>query len=49
MERHILNTLQWAINPPTVDLFHQVVVANEGDNKEVACMAAYICETALYY
>lgn len=49
MEMHVLNTLDWIIGHPTVDFFSQLIVAEEGDNREVEHMAAYICEIALYH
>ncbi|EGU71878.1 hypothetical protein FOPG_19144 [Fusarium oxysporum f. sp. conglutinans race 2 54008] len=49
MEMHVLNTLDWIIGHPTVDLFCQLGVAEEGDNQEVAHMASYLCEIALYH
>ncbi|KAF5724955.1 G1 S-specific cyclin [Fusarium mundagurra] len=48
METHILNTLDWIIGRPTVDFFSQLIVA-EGDDHEVAHMASYVCEIALYH
>ncbi|ODA76166.1 hypothetical protein RJ55_08449 [Drechmeria coniospora] len=49
MEMHVLNTLDWAIGHPTVDFYSQLLVAYEHDNKEVDCMASYLCEIALYH
>ncbi|KAK3383020.1 cyclin-like protein [Lasiosphaeria ovina] len=49
MEMHVLNTLDWNIGHPTVDLFAQLLVAEERDSREVEHMAAYICEIALYH
>jgi len=49
MEMHVLNTLDWNIGHPTVDLFTQLIVAEERDSAEVEHMAAYICEIALYH
>ncbi|KAI8691400.1 Cyclin N-terminal domain-containing protein [Fusarium sp. Ph1] len=49
MEMHVLNTLDWTIGHPTVDLFAQLMVTEEGDDQEVEHMAAYLCEIALYY
>ncbi|KAK3311805.1 cyclin-like protein [Apodospora peruviana] len=49
MEMHVLNTLEWSIGHPTVDLFTQLIVAEERDSTEVEHMAAYICEIALYH
>ncbi|KAH6972671.1 hypothetical protein EDB80DRAFT_693469 [Ilyonectria destructans] len=49
MEMHVLNTLEWSIGHPTVDLFSQLIVAERGDDLEVKSMAAYISEIALYY
>ncbi|KAF3013514.1 hypothetical protein G7054_g11718 [Neopestalotiopsis clavispora] len=49
MEMHVLNTLEWIIGHPTVDFFSQLIVAEEGDDREVEHMAAYICEIALYH
>ncbi|EXL89529.1 hypothetical protein FOPG_00193 [Fusarium oxysporum f. sp. conglutinans race 2 54008] len=49
MEMHVLNTLDWIIGHPTVDFFSQLMVAEEGDDQEVAHMAAYLCEIALYH
>ncbi|EGS19215.1 uncharacterized protein CTHT_0058400 [Thermochaetoides thermophila DSM 1495] len=49
MEMHVLNTLDWNIGHPTVDFFHKLVVAEERDSREVAHMAQYICEIALYH
>ncbi|KAK1767135.1 cyclin-like protein [Phialemonium atrogriseum] len=49
MEMHVLNTLDWIIGHPTVDLFTQLIVAEERDSIEVEHMAAYICEIALYH
>ncbi|KAK9420420.1 putative Cyclin N-terminal domain-containing protein [Seiridium unicorne] len=49
MEMHVLNTLEWVIGHPTVDFFSQLIVAEEGDDREVEHMAAYICEIALYH
>lgn len=49
MEMHVLNTLEWTIGHPTVDFFSQLMVAEEGDEREVEHMAAYLCEIALYH
>ncbi|KAF9769880.1 hypothetical protein IL306_012629, partial [Fusarium sp. DS 682] len=49
MEMHVLNTLDWTIGHPTVDFFSQIMVTEEGDHQEVAHMAAYLCEIALYH
>ncbi|KAF5250224.1 hypothetical protein FANTH_4549 [Fusarium anthophilum] len=49
MEMHVLNSLDWIISHPTVDFFSQLMVAKEGDDHEVAHMAAYLCEIALYH
>ncbi|RSL82400.1 hypothetical protein CDV31_016939 [Fusarium ambrosium] len=49
MEMHVLNALDWAIGHPTVDLFSQIMVTEEGDDQEVEYMAAYLCEIAMYY
>ncbi|KAK3393747.1 cyclin-like protein [Podospora didyma] len=49
MEMHVLNTLDWVIGHPTVDLFTQLIVAEERDSREVEHMSAYICEIALYH
>ncbi|KAG4293999.1 hypothetical protein FPRO06_00584 [Fusarium proliferatum] len=49
MEMHVLNTLDWIIGHPTVDFFSQLMIAEEGDDQEVAHMAAYLCEIALYH
>ncbi|KJZ77504.1 hypothetical protein HIM_03228 [Hirsutella minnesotensis 3608] len=49
MEMHVLNTLEWTIGHPTVDFFSQLLVAYERDDKEVDCMASYLCEVALYH
>jgi hypothetical protein len=49
MEMHVLNALDWTIGHPTVDLFFQLMVTEEGDDQEVEHMAAYLCEIAMYY
>ncbi|KAH7248353.1 Cyclin, N-terminal domain-containing protein [Fusarium solani] len=49
MEMHVLNALDWTIGHPTVDLFFQLMVTEEGDDQEVEHMAAYFCEIAMYY
>ncbi|KAJ3454255.1 hypothetical protein MRS44_018149 [Fusarium solani] len=49
MEMHALNALDWTIGHPTVDLFSQLMVTEEGDDQEVKHMAAYLCEIAMYY
>ncbi|KAI1264897.1 cyclin [Xylariaceae sp. FL1019] len=49
MEMHVLNTLEWNIGHPTVDCFAQLIAAEEGDDREVENMAAYLCEIALYH
>ncbi|KAI1812589.1 cyclin [Poronia punctata] len=49
MEMHVLNTLDWTIGTPTVDFFTQLIVAEEGDDREVEHMAAYLGEIALYH
>ncbi|KAH7464262.1 hypothetical protein FOMA001_g17440 [Fusarium oxysporum f. sp. matthiolae] len=49
MEMHVLNTLDWIIGHPTVDFFSQLMVAEEGGDQEVAHMAAYLCEIALFH
>ncbi|KAK7404042.1 hypothetical protein QQX98_010163 [Neonectria punicea] len=49
MEMHVLNTLEWTIGHPTVDFFSQLMVTEEGDDREVEHMAAYLCEIALYH
>ncbi|KAH7156182.1 cyclin-like protein [Dactylonectria macrodidyma] len=49
MEMHVLNTLEWCIGHPTVDFFSQLMVTEEGDDREVESMAAYLCEIALYH
>ncbi|KAJ9413531.1 hypothetical protein FOXG_21481 [Fusarium oxysporum f. sp. lycopersici 4287] len=43
MEMHVVNTLDWAIGPTTVG-FSQLMVAEEGDDQEVAHVATYLCE-----
>ncbi|KAG7408196.1 G1/S-specific cyclin CCN1 [Fusarium oxysporum f. sp. rapae] len=48
MEMHVVDTLYWTIGPTTVD-FSQLMVAEEGDEQEVAHVATYLCEIALYY
>ncbi|KAG6990514.1 hypothetical protein FOFC_02664 [Fusarium oxysporum] len=48
MEMHVVNTLDWAIGPTTVG-FSQLMVAEEGDDQEVAHVATYLCEIALYH
>lgn len=49
MEMYVLNTLEWTIGHPTVDFFKRLIVASEGDDREVEHMAAYICEIGLYH
>lgn len=49
MEMHVLNTLEWAIGYPTVDLFAKLIAVHEQDDKEVENMAALMCEIALYH
>lgn len=49
MEMHVLNTLDWTIGFPTVDVFMQLIVANERDDKQVENLALYMCEMALYH
>lgn len=49
MEMHVLNTLEWTIGHPTVDFFQQLMATEEGDDREVENMAAYLCEIALYH
>ncbi|GKU09432.1 unnamed protein product, partial [Fusarium langsethiae] len=49
MEIHVLNTLDWIVSHPTVDFFCQMMVVEEGYDQEVAHMAAYLCEVALYH
>jgi hypothetical protein len=49
MEIHVLVTLDWIIAHPTVDFFCRLMVAEEGYDQEVAHMAAYLCEVALYH
>ncbi|SCV61227.1 related to G1/S-specific cyclin [Fusarium fujikuroi] len=49
MEMDVLNTLDWVSGHPTVDFFSQLMAAEEGDDPEVAHMAAYLCEIALYH
>lgn len=49
MEMHVLNTLEWAIGHPSVDFFSQLIVTEEGDDREVEHMAAYLSEIALYH
>ncbi|KAJ2906386.1 G1/S-specific cyclin CLN1 [Zalerion maritima] len=49
MEMHVLNTLDWSIGFPTVDVFMQLIVANEQDEKKVEYLASYMCEIALYH
>lgn len=49
MEMHVLNTLEWTIGHPTVDFFQQLMATEEGDDREVEHMAAYLCEIALYH
>ncbi|KAF4507506.1 hypothetical protein G6O67_003997 [Ophiocordyceps sinensis] len=49
MEMHVLNTLEWTMGHPTVDFFSQLLVAYERDDREVDCMASYLCEMALFH
>jgi len=49
MEAHVLNTLDWMIGFPTVDVFHQLQIAEHCDNKQVENLAGYISEIALYH
>ncbi|KAJ3455012.1 hypothetical protein MRS44_013612 [Fusarium solani] len=49
MEKHVLNTLDWVIGHPTSDSFSQQLVEEEGEDREVAHMAAYLREIALYH
>ena len=49
MEMHVLNTVDWCIGYPTVDVFMQLIVANDQDDKQVQHLASYMCEIALYH
>ncbi|KAK2926491.1 Cyclin-like [Fusarium oxysporum f. sp. vasinfectum] len=42
MEMHVVNTLDWAIGPTTVE-FSQLMVAEKGYDQEVAHVATYPC------
>ncbi|KAH7461714.1 hypothetical protein FOMA001_g18862 [Fusarium oxysporum f. sp. matthiolae] len=48
MEMHVLGTLDWTMGPTTVE-FSQLMVAEKGDDQEVAHVATYLCEIALYH
>ncbi|RYC78098.1 hypothetical protein BFJ63_vAg19028 [Fusarium oxysporum f. sp. narcissi] len=48
MEMHVLGTLDWTMGPATVE-FSQLMVAEKGDDQEVAHVATYLCEIALYH
>ena len=49
MERHVMVTLDWVIGPPTVDAFLQVALDDEAYDPEVAHMARYISEIAMFH
>jgi len=49
MERHVMVTLDWVIGPPTVDAFLQVALDDEACDPEVAHMARYISEIAMFH
>lgn len=49
MEMHVLNTLDWTIGAPTVDLFTKLIVIEQQDTQETEHMAAFLCEIALYH
>ncbi|KAH7223453.1 cyclin-like protein [Fusarium solani] len=49
MEKHVLNALDWVIGHPTSDSFSQQLVEEEGEDREVEHMAAYLREIALYH
>ncbi|KAM0364090.1 hypothetical protein ACHAO7_010080 [Fusarium culmorum] len=49
METHVLESLDWTLGNPTADFFLQLAVVSEGDDEEVAALALYLCEIALYH
>ncbi|KAI5456124.1 cyclin-like protein [Mariannaea sp. PMI_226] len=49
MEIHVLNTLEWSIGCPTVDIISQLCIADDERNWEVRHVTSYLCELALYY
>ncbi|PFH56354.1 hypothetical protein XA68_16689 [Ophiocordyceps unilateralis] len=49
MEMHVLDTLEWSIGHPTVDVFTHLLVTYDRDDKVVDCMASYLSEMALYH
>lgn len=49
MERHLLQTVEWTIGHPTVDVFLEIAVAEDAYDPEVEHMARYIAEMAMYH
>ncbi|KAI8710559.1 Cyclin N-terminal domain-containing protein [Fusarium sp. LHS14.1] len=49
MEKHVLDTLDWVIGHPTSDSLSRQLADEQGDDREVAQMAAYLREIALYH
>lgn len=48
MERHVLQTLEWAIGHPTIDSFLQLALSEYPYDSEVEHMTWFICEIALF-
>jgi len=48
MERHVLQTLEWAIGHPTIDSFLQLALSEQPYDAEVEHMTWFICEIALF-
>ncbi|KAM0362964.1 hypothetical protein ACHAO7_010164 [Fusarium culmorum] len=49
MEKHVLELLDWTLGYPTADFFLDLTTALDGDDEEVATLAVYLCEIALYH
>ncbi|KAM0363046.1 hypothetical protein ACHAPK_011260 [Fusarium culmorum] len=49
MEIHILRSLDWIVGKSTADFLTRLMAVVEGEEEEVADMAFYLCEIALYH
>jgi hypothetical protein len=49
MEIHILKSLDWIVGNSTADFLARLTAVVEGEDEEVADMAVYLCEIALYH
>lgn len=49
MERHVLMTLEWNVGAPTASAFIRSALDDGPEDKELANMALYICENAVFH